>query len=232
MRTSSIFSAAPASAGPLVAPAFLARVLLSPAALLLALGLQFATPASAQVNRCEGADGRVTYTNEPCPSTARRTRTVDDSPPVQAQRDRAGEKAAAKTDENAAKTESEAKAEPAKADVAKADVAKPDAAKSDAPKADAAKTETGKDSAKPARATASGATASQLRTATNLSPAQQMEQLDIERARQRRACDQLDRQLAFARRDVDAATGGQRASAELQLRRLQEDYLVQCPMQR
>jgi hypothetical protein len=59
-----------------------------------------------------------------------------------------------------------------------------------------------------------------------------MEQLDLERARQQRACDQLERRLAFARGDVDAATGGQRASAELQLRRLQEDYRQQCPMQR
>jgi hypothetical protein len=204
---------------------------LAPAASLLALGLLLASPASAQVYRCEGTDGRVTYTNEPCPTTARRTRTVDDSPPVQAQRDRPGEKAAAKTDETVAKTESEPKVE-AKGEAPKAaDVAKAEAAKAEAAKADA-RTESAKDGAKPARATASGATASQLRTATNLSPAQQMEQLDIERARQRRACDQLDRQLAFARRDVDAATGGQRASAELQLRRLQEDYLVQCPMQR
>jgi outer membrane biosynthesis protein TonB len=226
MRISSIFPAAPVSAGCLFAPASLARVLLSPAALFMALGLLLATPAAAQVYRCEGADGRVTYTNEPCPSTARRTRTVDDSPPVQAQRDRPGEKPAVKADESASKAESEPKAEPAKADVAKADVAKPEAAKPDA------KAEPAKDAAKAARATASGATASQLRTANNLSPAQQMEQLDLERARQRRACDQLDRQLAFARRDVDAATGGQRASAELQLRRLQEDYLVQCPMQR
>jgi hypothetical protein len=200
----------------------LARALSTPAALLLTLGLLLATPASAQVYRCEGADGRVTYTNEPCPSTARRTRTVDDSPPVQAQRDRPGDKAASKPDETVAKAESE----PAKADVAKAEAAKPEATKPDT------KAEPAKDGAKAARATASGATASQLRTANNLSPAQQMEQLDLERARQRRACDQLDRQLAFARRDVDAATGGQRASAELQLRRLQEDYLVQCPMQR
>lgn len=214
MRTPSIVPAAPASAGSV------------PAACLVALGLLLATPASAQVYRCEGADGRVTYTNEPCPSTARRTRTVDDSPPVQAQRDRPGDKAASKADETVAKTEAEPKGEPAKADVAKAESAKPEATKPDT------KAEPAKDGAKPARATASGATASQLSTANNLSPAQQMEQLDLERARQRRACDQLDRQLAFARRDLDAATGSQRASAELQLRRLQEDYLVQCPRQR
>ena len=33
-------------------------------------------PASA-INRCEGRDGRVTYTDEPCPATARSARRVD-----------------------------------------------------------------------------------------------------------------------------------------------------------
>jgi hypothetical protein len=59
-----------------------------------------------------------------------------------------------------------------------------------------------------------------------------MEQLDRERDRQRRACDQLQRRIAFARNDFDAAPDGQRASYELQLRRLQEDFVAQCPMQR
>jgi hypothetical protein len=195
--------------------------------------LLLASTASAQVVRCEGADGRITYTNEPCPSTARRTRTVDDSPPVQAQRaDRPADKAAvAKADEAPAKPDGGevAKSEPAKPEAAK-DTAK-DAAK-DVSK-DASK-DTAKD-AKPAPATAAIATPSQIRTATapsNLTPAQQMEQLDLERERQQRACTQLERRLSFARSDVDAATGGQRASAELQLRRLQEDFRAQCPMQR
>lgn len=212
MRTSSVSLAVPA--------------VCVPAACLVALGLLLATPVGAQVYRCEFLDGRVTYTNEPCPSTARRSRTVDDSPPVQAQRDRPGEKTASKANETVAKTEGDPKAESAKADVAKPEAARPEPIKPET------KAEAAKDDAKPARATASGATPSQLGAANNLSPAQQMEQLDLERARQRRACEDLDRQLAFARRDLDAATGGQRASAELQLRRLQEDYRLQCPMQR
>jgi type IV secretory pathway VirB10-like protein len=184
----------------------------------VAAGLAFSTAASAQVFRCEGADGRVTYTNEPCPSTARRSRTVDDSPPVQAPRSKVEKAAVKPADEAPAKAESSeaAKPEPAK------DVAK-DAGK-DVPK-----------DGKPAVATTAGATPSQIRTAnaaSNLSAAQQMEQLDLERARQQRACDQLERRLSFARSDADGASGGQRASAELQLRRLQEDFLVQCPMQR
>ncbi len=179
-------------------------------------GLLLPPSAAAQVYRCEAADGRITYTNERCPSGARRTRTVDDSAPVQAPSDRPVASTAARTGEAVAKTDGES---------APAGVAKAEAANAD----------TGKVSAKegaPARATAAGAKASRLPAAANLSPAQQMEQLDRERDRQRHACDQMQRRIAFARNDFDAATDGQRASYELQLRRLQEDFLAQCPMQR
>ena len=197
-----------------------ARPALSAAAVVLAstifaVGLLLPPSAAAQVYRCEGADGRITYTNERCPGTARRTRTVDDSPPLQAPRDRPVANTAARTEEAVA-TDSESP----RAGAAKAEAVKSDPAKNSA-----------KDAA-PARATAAGATASRLRNASNLSPAQQMEQLDQERDRQRRACDQMQGRIAFARNDVESATDGQSASYELQLRRLQEDYLVQCPMQR
>ena len=196
-------------------PAFSAAAVVL-ASTIFAVGLLLPPSAAAQVYRCEGADGRITYTNERCPGTARRTRTVDDSPPVQAQRDRPLANTAARTEEAVAKTDSESP----RAGAAKAEAVKSDPAKNSA-----------KDAA-PARATAAGATASRLRTAADLSPAQQMEQLDQERDRQRRACDQMQRRIAFARNDLESATDGQRASYELQLRRLQEDYLVQCPMQR
>ena len=167
--------------------------------------------AAAQVYRCEAADGRITYTNERCPTSSRRTRTVDDSSPVQAPSDRPVASTAARTGEAVAKADSES-----------------------SPTA-AAQADPGKVSAKeaaPARATAAGAKASRVPVATNFSPAQQIEQLDRERDRQRRACDQLQRRIAFARNDFDAAADGQRASYELQLRRLQEDFVAQCPMQR
>ena len=100
-----------------------------------------------------------------------------------------------------------------------------------AAKAEAVRPEPAKDAA-PARATAAGATASRLRTTADLTPTQQMEQLDQERDRQRSACEQMLRRIDFAYNDFQSATDGQRASYELQLRRLQEDYLVQCRMQR
>jgi hypothetical protein len=206
MRNPAIDSAFPASSA-------VAVVL---ASTVFGFGLLLPPSAAAQVYRCEAADGRITYTNERCPTSARRTRTVDDSAPVQAPSDRPVASTAARTGEAVAKTDSES-------------------SPAGAAKAEAAKADTGKVSAKeaaPARATAAGATASRLPAAANLSPAQQMEQLDRERDRQRRACDQLQRRIAFARNDFDAATDGQRASYELQLRRLQEDFLAQCPMQR
>jgi len=53
--------------------------------LFLALGLTLAGSAASAgpISRCELADGRVVYSDEPCPSGARRTRTVDDKPPVE-----------------------------------------------------------------------------------------------------------------------------------------------------
>ena len=38
---------------------------------------------AAPINRCEFSDGRVIYSDEPCPSGAQRTRTVDEKPPVE-----------------------------------------------------------------------------------------------------------------------------------------------------
>ncbi|MFO0206886.1 MAG: DUF4124 domain-containing protein, partial [Betaproteobacteria bacterium] len=56
--------------------------------LLPCLALLLAAPLAAQpVVRCEGTDGRVTYTHEPCPGGARTARAVDNTPAVQAQRE-------------------------------------------------------------------------------------------------------------------------------------------------
>jgi hypothetical protein len=44
-----------------------------------------AGPASAAgpINRCEFSDGRVVYSDEPCPAGAQRTRTVNEKPAVE-----------------------------------------------------------------------------------------------------------------------------------------------------
>lgn len=160
------------------------------AGLLLAVA---ATGDALAVNRCEGRDGRVTYTDEPCPTGARGARRVDDSPPVQVRE--------AATDEPASK----------------------DAAK------DAAR-EPAREAAKAARpADAAAGIAAGGRIANSGTPEQQIQQLDEQYARQRRECADLSRRIDYARADLDAALTSQRASAELALRRLQEQFKSQCP---
>lgn len=161
-----------------------------------------ATDAQA-VNRCEDRNGRVTYTDEPCPPGARSARRVDDSAPVQV-RDSAGRPATDAKDETAE------------------------------PKADAAKGDAGKSGAGRTGATAEkGAPAvGDLRAGrivASSTPEQEMQRLDELRARQQRQCAELTRNITYARADLQAAGSGDRASAELTLRRLQEEARLVCP---
>lgn len=39
-------------------------------------------PAAAEIQRCEGVDGKVTYSNENCPQDTKPVRKVDTRPPV------------------------------------------------------------------------------------------------------------------------------------------------------
>jgi hypothetical protein len=174
-------------------------------AALVALLMLATAPADA-INRCEGRDGRVTYTDEPCPTTARNTRRVDDSPPVQVREAAARE---ARADAKA-ETKAETKSEP-----------KPDT------KADAGKDGAVKD-AKDARDAGSGRL-QPGRIVASTNPEQEMQRLDEQRARQQRQCADLNRRIDYARRDLQGSIGGDRASAELALRRLQEEAKLACP---
>lgn len=49
---------------------------------LLILMVWAASPAWAQIQRCEGADGKITYSNENCPQGTKAVRKVDTRPPV------------------------------------------------------------------------------------------------------------------------------------------------------
>jgi uncharacterized protein DUF4124 len=52
--------------------------------MLLLLGAGVATLCgAAPINRCEFSDGRIIYSDEPCPAGAQRTRTVDEKPAVE-----------------------------------------------------------------------------------------------------------------------------------------------------
>lgn len=176
------------------------------AGLPLALLLTLAADAQA-VNRCEGRDGRVTYTDEPCPATARSSRRVDDSPPVQVR-------------ETAARAAADAKDADAKAEAAKTDAkAEP---RADA-KADGKSAAAGVSSGVSASARGSG------RIVASASPEQELARLDEQRARQQRQCADLQRRISYANTDLRTATGSDRASAELSLRRLQEEAKQVCP---
>lgn len=52
--------------------------------IILALGFGVGTLChAAPINRCEFSDGRVIYSDEPCPAGTQRSRTVDEKPAVE-----------------------------------------------------------------------------------------------------------------------------------------------------
>lgn len=63
-------------------------------------------------------------------------------------------------------------------------------------------------------------------------PVQVDEELTAQLAAQRRECDARLRQIRQLQEDLDAAAAQARASAELALRRAQDDYRALCPRQR
>lgn len=138
---------------------------------LLALVLaSFAGAAAAEgVFRCEGKDGRVTYSDSTCPSDSRAARKLDDAPPVSIS--------------------------------------------------------AGKDAPRNAREAGQIA---QSRT-TRADPSQENRQLDEQIAAARRECVDLSRRVQYAKQDLDAAVPTQRSTAELALRRAQDQYALLCP---
>ncbi|MCU0937914.1 MAG: DUF4124 domain-containing protein [Burkholderiaceae bacterium] len=171
-----------------------------PAAALAVLVVALAgVDAASAINRCEGRDGRVTYTDEACPATVRSARKVDDSPPVQA-------RSAPVREASESKDAKDGKAEPKEAE-GKAAVAG------------------GVDAAKGVAVPALQAG----RTTTSSNPEQEMQRLDELRERQRRQCAEATRRIDYATKDLQAAVGADRASAELALRRAQEEARGVCP---
>jgi hypothetical protein len=143
------------------------RIVLLCAVALMATHTAYA--AEQEVFRCEGKDGRITYSDEPCPSSSRSVRKVDDAPPL----------------------------------------AIPSA--KDAPR----------------NAREAGAIGQRKNTARFDSYVEDR-RLEEQIAAQKRACDDLSRRLSYARRDLDAAVASQRASAELALRRIQDEHQLHC----
>lgn len=63
----------------------------------------------------------------------------------------------------------------------------------------------------------------------NFNPVQEDEKLNAQIAAQRRACEALASRIRFLEIDLAAASASGRSSAELALRRAQDEYRVQCP---
>jgi hypothetical protein len=136
------------------------------------LSLLPSTAAAASINRCETSDGRVVYSDEPCPSGTKQARTVNDKPPVEVI--------------------------PSKDDSAR-----------DAKSAGSLRRA-------PAEPPAPGDPGREKEAASDLRKMRLAE------------CDDLVRRIEYAQRDLNAAAEGERASAELSVRRLQAEHEGKC----
>jgi hypothetical protein len=120
---------------------------------------------AAPINRCEFSDGRVIYSDEPCPAGAQRTRTVNEKPAVEVIKAPERSQNARSSGTVQRTGESGPESPEAASDLRKMKVAE---------------------------------------------------------------CDDLVRRIEYAQHDLNAAAEGERASAELSLRRLQAEHENKC----
>lgn len=98
-------------------------------ATVMAVSIAPALVAAQGVQRCEGADGRITYSNTKCPDGTTAARAVNTAPPIsvdeqKAARERAKRDAADAKASEKARAQEEAKAQRAAAEQKKADAKK------------------------------------------------------------------------------------------------------------
>jgi len=136
---------------------------------VLCAGLLLLAQAQAEVRRCEDEKGRITYSNEACPTGTARERAVENRPAVEIPRDGLGGKA---THDGVAVKHAEG--EPERAPDKSREVAR--------------------------------------------------EQSRAQVAR----CDDLVRRIEYSQQDLLTASGAEKASVELGVRRLQDEYQANC----
>ncbi len=129
--------------------------------------------ARAELRRCEDANGRITYSNEACPTGTAKERSVDDRPAVEVPRDSASEKATPRSGKITSMVPSSSAAE--------------------------------------------------LKT-----PEREQEVAREQQKARVARCDDLVRRIEYAQQDQLAAAPGERASIELELRRLQDEHEANC----
>jgi hypothetical protein len=147
----------------------LARVLAATIGGLLALTL--GAPAAADVRRCEDGNGRVTYSNEACPTGTAKERPVEQRPAVVVPHDGAGEKAT----HNGVMKRSE-----------------------------------------------TNGVALDRTPEHNLEISREQNKALVAR------CDDLVHRIEYSQQDLLTASGPERASVELSVRRLQDEYQANC----
>lgn len=187
-----------------------------------AASLLLPTPASA-MNRCEDREGRVTYTNEPCPPNTRLARRIDTTPAVVSQDPRGSRTA----DNAAARDEARSPGAATRDGKESRDEARTAGKEASADRA-AGPPERPVGPSEPPRLDSGGRIQPEAPTAP-ANPEQEIQRLDDLRLRQERQCADLNRRIQFTRTDLATAVGTERASIELQLRRLEEDARSICP---
>ena len=145
------------------------RVVQVRAVVVLVLALTAGAAAAAGVFRCEGKDGKVTYSDVACPTDSRAARKLDEAPPVS--------------------------------------------------------TATSKAAPRDAR---DGGQIAQSRDGGKADPAQENRQLDEQIAAARRDCADLSQRVQYAKQDLETAAPSQKATAELALRRAQDQHALYC----
>jgi hypothetical protein len=148
----------------------LARTLAATTTGVLAfVGLGLCTPSLADVRRCEDGAGRVTYSNEACPSGTAKERPVEQRPAVEVPREGTVGKA---THDGVLK-----------------------------------------------RTTPAGDAHTSDRT---LEASREQNKAQVAR------CDDLVRRIEYSQQDLLTTSGAERASVELGVRRLQDEYQANC----
>jgi hypothetical protein len=133
---------------------------------VLGLTLVGSAVAAETVFRCEGKDGRVTYSDAPCPSDSRAARRLEEGPTVSIP--------------------------------------------------------SGKNAGRDAR------DAGQM-SRSKADPLAENRQLEEQIAASRRECSDLAQRVQYAKQDLDLAAPNQRSTAELALRRAQDQFALYCP---
>jgi hypothetical protein len=206
------------------------RILSIAAALLLGAGPVRAADNNTQIQRCEAANGSITYSNGTCPSGTRQQRSIEITPSLEIIHPKGDDTGSDTPDLNPYQAKPDGKAETRPLGTIERSRPKPATAKDATPKP--APTKVSPVKAPVASSNPTSNSGPSLPT-VHLSPppvqSDDSRAAEVEKHQQQiGVCDDLVRRIEYAQHDVDSAAEGERASAELALRRLQAEHTSQC----